>query len=283
MFWMVVHLFSESHGQEGPHTKRWNIHERHDTSLTSQRAGQASATVTFTEDMQLTIKKEQFLANKTKKQKFINMLGDQLENSKCKVHHAPGDADLLIVQKAVESDAIVNTVLVGDDTDLLILLCYHASLDSHSIFFQPEPKKTTKDIQVVLEQLGPEVCSNILFQHAVLGCDTTSRLYGIGKGTSLKKFKSSIHFRELARAFDVQSASTDDVIAAGEQVLVSMGDTGKTLTPYAISNSVERSLPIPVMFSLRLYHPHQLQRNITASVYTFRYGSGKAPGMIFLL
>ena len=189
--------------------------------------GQASATVTFTEDMQFTIKKEQFLTNKTNKQKFINMLGDQLENSKCKVHHAPGDADLLIVQKAVESAAIVNTVLVGDDTDLLILLCYHASLDSHSIFFRPEPKKTTKnprvwDIQVVMEQLGPEVCSHILFLHAVLGCDTTSRLYGIGKGTSLKKFKSSIHFREQARAFDVQSASSEDVIAAGEQVLVSI-------------------------------------------------------------
>ena len=189
--------------------------------------GQAGAIVTFTEDMQLTMKKEQFLANKTNKQKFINMLGDQLEKSKCKVHHAPGDADLLIVQKAVESAAMVNTVLVGDDTDLLILLCYHASLGSHSIFFRSEPKKTTKnprvwDIKAVKEQLGPEICSHNLFLHAVLGCDTTSRLYGIGKGTSLKKFKSNIHFREQAKAFDVQSASLQDVPAAGEQVLVSI-------------------------------------------------------------
>ena len=43
--------------------------------------------------------------------------------SNCKVHHASGDADLLIVQKAAESATRVNTVLVGDDTDLLILLC----------------------------------------------------------------------------------------------------------------------------------------------------------------
>ena len=34
-----------------------------------------------------------------------------------------------------------NTVLVGDDTDLLVLLCYHANLDSCDIFFRPEPKK----------------------------------------------------------------------------------------------------------------------------------------------
>ncbi len=68
------------------------------------------------------MKKAQFLANKTNKQSFIKMLGDQLQISKCKVHHAPGDADLLIVQKAVESATPVNTVLVGEDTDLLILL-----------------------------------------------------------------------------------------------------------------------------------------------------------------
>ena len=173
-------------GYDGTSTK--------DMTHCRQAKGKASVTVTFTEDMQLTIKREQFLANKTNKQKFINMLGDHLESNKCKVHHAPGDADLLIVQKAVESATMINTVLVGDNTNLLILLCFHASLDSHSIFFRPEPKKTTKnpriwDIKAVKEQLGPEVCSHILFLHAVLGCDTTSCLYGIGKGASLKKFQ----------------------------------------------------------------------------------------------
>ena len=64
--------------------------------------GQAGIAVTFTEDMKLTMKKVNFLANSTNKQQFINMLGNYLEK-KCKVYHAPGDADLLIVQKAVES------------------------------------------------------------------------------------------------------------------------------------------------------------------------------------
>ena len=30
-----------------------------------------------------------------------------------------------------------NTVLVSDDTDLIVLLCYHASLESHDLFFRP--------------------------------------------------------------------------------------------------------------------------------------------------
>lgn len=53
---------------------------------------------------------------------------------KCRVYHAPGDADVLKVQKTIESATMVDTVLVGDDTDLLVLLCYHTNLDSHKIF-----------------------------------------------------------------------------------------------------------------------------------------------------
>ena len=175
--------------------------------------------------MQLTMSKAKFLANKTNKQQFIKMLGDQLEMKNCKVHHAPGDADLLIVQKSVESAIMSTTILVGDDTDLLILLCYHSSLHSHRVFFRPEPKKSTKkpcvwNIQVVKEQLGPEICTHMLFLHVILGCDTTSHLYGIGKGTSLKKFKSSTHFREQAKVFDAQSAFPEDIVVAGEQALV---------------------------------------------------------------
>ena len=101
----------------------------------------------------------------------------------------------------------MDTVLIGEDTDLLILLCYHANLDSHNIFFQPEPNKNTNKPRAVKEQLGPEICSNILFLHAVLGCDTTSHLYGIGKGTSLKKFKLSRHFREQAKVFATELAT----------------------------------------------------------------------------
>ena len=101
--------------------------------MTHQRRtkGQAGAMVTFTENMHLTTRKYHFLANKPR---FINMLSMKLVERSCKTYHASGDADLLIVQKSVESASAVNTVLVGDDTDLLILLIYHASLDSCSLF-----------------------------------------------------------------------------------------------------------------------------------------------------
>ena len=95
--------------------------------------------------MKLTMSKAKLLANKTNKQQFIKMLGDQIEINNCKVHHGPGDADLLIIQKSLESVTMSTTILVGDDTDLLILLCYHSSLHSHRVFFPNRDKEEHKE------------------------------------------------------------------------------------------------------------------------------------------
>ena len=106
-------------------------------------------------------------------------------------------ADLLIINKAVESSRTVDTALEGDDTDPLILLCYHAELDVLDLFFQPESNANSKrrfwNIKSVKEKLGQEICRHILFIHAISGCDTTSGLYSICKDLPLKKFLSDTH------------------------------------------------------------------------------------------
>ncbi len=195
--------------------------------------GQAGVSVTFSEDMKLTMKKVDFLANRTSSCSAI-CLGASWK--KCKVFHASGDADVLIVKNTVESALLMDIALVGEDTHLLILLCYHAHLNSHNIFFRREPRKNVKKPKVwnfhaVKAQLGSEICSNILFLHAILGCDTTSHLYGIGKGTALRKFKSSLSFQEQAREFSTEPATCEKVCIAGEQALVILygGSVGESL------------------------------------------------------
>ena len=51
--------------------------------MTHQRraAGKAGATVTFTEDMEVSLKKDNFLANSKNKQRFINMLSQFLQEN----------------------------------------------------------------------------------------------------------------------------------------------------------------------------------------------------------
>ena len=151
------------------------------------------------------------------------MLSQALQNAGCVTHQSNGDADLLIVKTAVESARTKTMVLVGDDTDLLVLLCYHASEDGRDFYFRPEPKANTRGarfwhMKKVKDQLGREVCRNLLFLHAMTSCDTTSRLYGVSKATALKKFENVPRFREQANTFSCHSA-VSDVVAAGEKAL----------------------------------------------------------------
>ena len=105
-------------------------------------------------------------------------------------------------------------LLIGEDTDLIVLLYYHAILDSHDVFFCPEPKKNTKklyvwNIRVTKESL---VKTSATTPSLFMLFDTTSCLYRIGKGKSLSMFKASSMFREQAKVFNSDSAPTHDVL-----------------------------------------------------------------------
>ena len=127
-----------------------------------RRTGRCTGTaVKFTEQLVLTLKKEQFV-----------------------VFHAEGDAGLLIVLSETSDIAVI-----GDDTDLLVLLLYYGrNLSLHDIYFRPKPnnfarkKSTNISTLTAVRNLGVNLCENILSIHALLGCDTTSILYGLGKG-----------------------------------------------------------------------------------------------------
>lgn len=202
--------------QYGPSTKD-STHQR--------RTGAYGPSVNSDGAMVAKLKKGDFLSNKENKQKFINLLEEQLELSGCTTIHVEGDADLLIVQTAIQSARSVTTVLVGDDTDLLVLLCHHAELNANELLFKPEPKQRSKtrkiwNIKKTKSSLGPDICTNILCVHAVLGCDTTSRLYGIGKGVALTKIRTDALFREQANDFNRPDATKDEIIVAGEKSLL---------------------------------------------------------------
>ena len=57
--------------------------------------------------------------------------------------HATSDADVLTMQKASDSADVKDTVLVGDDTDLLVLSLHKEPL-SHKLYFAPQPKRNAK-------------------------------------------------------------------------------------------------------------------------------------------
>ena len=199
--------------------------------------GRAGPTMDFTLDMVMESKKEDLLSKKDKKQRFIGMLGQSLEHGACEIRHAKGDTDVLIVETTVQSAMSCETTLVGDDMNLLVLLCFHVKEDSCQVFFKPEIRSGTKksprcwNIKYVQRVLGRTVWNNLLFAHAILICDTTSRVFSIGIGLAIKKhIRSDNHFITRAEIFLQENATLAGISSAGESALVclytrAVGDT----------------------------------------------------------
>ena len=211
--------------EEGPSTKD-NTHIR-------RYGGRVGPEVRFNGEMILQSRKDQFLANGINKQRFINHLSEKLNQVGCSTVQANGDADLLIVQTAVSCTASKPTVVIGEDTELLVLLCFHGDMDGCDLYFHSEVKSTGKkqriwDIKSTKNRLGLDTCKLLPVVHAISGCDTTSRLFGVGKSNALKRLTND-RFTRQARIFLDENATKDDVIQAGENALLVLynGNTGE--------------------------------------------------------
>ena len=167
----------------------------------------------------------------------------------CGVHHAKGDADLLTVQTTINFSATHNTVLIGEDTDILVLLCHHSRNTIYDILYTSEQKVNARkpprcwNIRNTRSVLGHDVCENILFLHAILGCDTTSGVFGINKKVSLIQIKKNANFLEQAAIFMKQDASKEEVTAAGEHALVCLygGHLGESINDLRLRRFYEKT------------------------------------------
>lgn len=54
------------------------------------------------------------------------------------------------------------------------------------------------NIHNLKKDLGIKACECFLFGHAILGCDTTSSVFGVGKGTALKLITTDTNFQKYA-------------------------------------------------------------------------------------
>eukprot|EP00794_Sanderia_malayensis_P002695 gene2695-3114_t len=204
--------------QAGPSTKD-NTHLR-------RSKGKIGAEVHFKEDMVLRTSKDEFLSNGVNKQHFINLLSGKLIAAGCNAVHAMGDADFLIVKTAIEEAKLHPVAVIGEDIDLLVLLCYHTDVEDHDIVFYSEAKRKSKkrriwDIKQTKRAIGLDECRLLPVIHAVSGCDTTSRVFGIGKSVALKK-RLDHNFCRFAEVFLNDHADESEIIFAREQMLLSL-------------------------------------------------------------
>jgi hypothetical protein len=179
---------------------------------------------------------EPFLANTANKSAFIVLLMHHLQHCGIFVHQAESDADTLIVKVALECAMENNSrsiAVIAEDTDIFVLLLHHRKSVMKPVYFISEAKKGRDgkmvgekcfNIGEVQTKIGVDACDRILVIHALGGCDSTSAIFGHGKGTIYNKIKEDRSGLLHANCMTLQNrdATDKDVCETGIQIVINL-------------------------------------------------------------
>ena len=184
--------------------------------------------IVFGRDTMLLCKKTTFLSNPINKTRFVDMLGRYLTQClRIKVLYSQADADLLIVTTAMEEVMTCNTTVVGDDTDLLVLLLHYVHTIGCNIYdlalYRPS-SDTCIDVKKLHERMPTHVVDSILTIHAASGCDTVSAIFGIGKTKLLKICEKNVDGMVDLKEFYHTTDHSNKVNGAGLRLLIKLYD-----------------------------------------------------------
>ena len=124
----------------------------------------------FSLNSKLSMNKDKFLLNKENKQAFIECLTTYMNSKNITAIQSSGDADTLVVSTAIAACSSTNVVVIGEDTDILILLIHHyVNSNANDIFFMTDKNVKEKkiwNIRHVKNNLPDKIVDCILPIHA---------------------------------------------------------------------------------------------------------------------
>lgn len=197
-----------------------------------QSKGVRGVNTKFTELTVFNSKKEHFLANRSNRDCFIGMLCKELTEKGCTIIQAKTDQNLMIAKAATEMALLHPIMVIADDLEIIIFLCYCIQLESYDIVFKSEECSKKPSIFYSIRKIrDASVIKNIYFIHAIGGCKTTSHLHTIGKSLPLKKFLKCGEFRSIAVIFASKSSTVPEIVEAGNKALTILynGRPGESL------------------------------------------------------
>jgi cytochrome c553 len=144
----------------------------------------------------------------------------------------------LIAKVAIDAASLLPNstpvAVIAEDTDVLALFLHHRQPGMRDILFVSEPKKVRgaktsagKCISVneLQQKIGLDSCSRILAVHAFGGCDSTSAIFGLGKGTVFAKINKDTSLHSHCTTLQSHTASPDAVCEAGVKLMVGICGT----------------------------------------------------------
>ena len=189
-----------------------------------------SADMVIAPNLPTTTTQTAFLGNTCNKARLIDTLSLVLTSSGITVKQAESDADTLIVSTAFQmaegSERYQPVVVVGTDTDLLVMLVVRATSYMDMFVLCHRNPITLYSVEQLHQALGSTI-QHLLFIHTISGCDTTSALYGQGKVKALKLAqKQGANLCSHMDVFSLHSSTREDVTTAGEQFLLILYGAG---------------------------------------------------------
>lgn len=187
----------------------------------------SSADIVFASNTPVTNNQYSVLANRTNKSWVIQQLKKRFISEGVACCQSPADADYLICNTALnfaESNARP-VVLVGTDTDLLVMLVDRATTDN---IYMQYSRESVYNIQSIQQKIGSQIRQHILIAHAITGCDTTSGMYGIGKKKAIDVLGKGEW--NILDVFKQSDASADEIARVGELFLLKLYNAKQSVT-----------------------------------------------------
>lgn len=162
---------------------------------------------------------EKFLSNQNNKNNLIITITNKLQSEGFLCKRAPEDADVLIVNTAIQLAKQDKTVIiVGQDIDLLVLL-HQLNSNGLDIYFHKPGSSNVKDSFYTSHCFKHEPYTSVIaFLHAFSGCDTTSSFAGKGKKTIVRSLLDNKNLLNLASVYYQKDADHITIAKNGSQL-----------------------------------------------------------------
>ena len=207
-----------------------------------------SLDILIEDNMKTIVSQDSFLANSSNKSRLMSMLRQECSKKGIQTEQAEAGADVMLASRVIGKASQVSSpvILVGNDTDLLVLLVKH-NLKYMMKEIYPMILYKIKEIQ---NKLSLPYREQLLIVHILTGCDTTSAFNRRGKRTG---------YNTLMKLFKRQDSSKDDIAASGEVFYLKLygATTAKTLDRqrYLLYHKSIKASSLKTEFSLESLPP----------------------------
>ena len=137
--------------------------------------------------------KFKFLQSRKNKEELIHHLTKYISNETTTCISHRDDADGETVGQALDQALTGSVQVLGEDTDLLVLLVHHFKPHQHFDVYLTNSSNESFSIERIKAALTPYQLKSLLLIHAFTGCDTVSRIYGHSKSDVFDKLCDNVN------------------------------------------------------------------------------------------